>query len=97
MIRVLTWSERENLYELLSCAGEEGMETPPPVGRTMLCFRLLKWHWHMPALPPQRGAMPACRRCLPLEVALCERAGEIFDATGLFMLCAVLDTPVHQR
>jgi hypothetical protein len=28
-----------------------------------------------------------------LEMALCTRAGEIFDATGLFILCAVFDAP----
>ena len=26
-----------------------------------------------------------------LEMALCTRAGEIFDATGLFILCAIFD------
>ena len=30
-----------------------------------------------------------------IELALCERAGEIFDATGLFILCAVFDTPTR--
>lgn len=28
-----------------------------------------------------------------LEMALCTRAGEIFDTTGLFILCAVFDAP----
>jgi hypothetical protein len=30
-----------------------------------------------------------------IELALSARAGEIFDATGLFILCAVFDMPTH--
>lgn len=30
-----------------------------------------------------------------LEMSICDRAGEIFDATGLFILCAVFDTSMR--
>lgn len=44
---------------------------------------------HVQVFPPPTLSQEEER----LEMALCTRAGEIFDATGLFILCAVFDAP----
>lgn len=43
---------------------------------------------HIRLVPPPTLSETEAER---IELALCERAGEIFDATGLFILCAVFD------
>jgi hypothetical protein len=47
---------------------------------------------HMRVFPPP-ALSEAEEECL--EMALGTRAGEIFDATGLLILCAVFDTPTR--
>ena len=75
----------DKLSELMLCAKELCPEA-------MIEVSTLQYEdedGHVRVFPPPTLSQEEER----LEMALCTRAGEIFDTTGLFILCAVFDAP----